>query len=74
QLIADGININVTLIFSLDRYADVKEAYLQGLEERMKAGKPVDRAASVASFFVSRVDVNIDGQLDKLSAAHPADA
>ncbi len=74
QLIADGININVTLIFSLERYADVKEAYLLGLEDRAKAGKPIDRIASVASFFVSRVDVNIDSRLDKLSAAHPADA
>ncbi len=74
QLIADGINVNVTLIFSLDRYAHVKEAYVQGLEERRQAGKPVDSVASVASFFVSRVDVNIDGRLDMLSAAHRADA
>ena len=74
QLIADGINVNVTLIFSLDRYAGVKEAYVQGLEERRQAGKPVDSVASVASFFVSRVDVNIDGRLDMLSAAHRADS
>ncbi|HQY94215.1 transaldolase [Caldilinea sp.] len=71
QLIADGININVTLIFSLDRYAEVKEAFIQGLETRLEAGLPIDRIASVASFFVSRVDVNIDGQLDKLAAQHP---
>ena len=74
QLIADGININVTLIFGLDRYADVKEAYLQGLEERLRAGRPVDRVASVASFFISRVDVNIDSRLDVLGAAHRAEA
>ena len=70
QLIADGININVTLIFSLERYADVKEAYIQGLEERRKAGKPIDKVASVASFFVSRVDTNIDARLDKLGDAY----
>lgn len=71
QLIADGININVTLIFSLERYAAVKEAFIAGLENRLAAGKPIDRIASVASFFVSRVDVNIDSQLDKLAAQQP---
>ncbi len=71
QLIADGININVTLIFSLERYAAVKEAFIAGLEDRLAAGKPIDRIASVASFFVSRVDVNIDSQLDRLAAQHP---
>lgn len=70
-LIADGINVNVTLIFSLARYAEVKEAYVQGLEDRTAAGKPVERMASVASFFVSRVDVNVDGRLEALAAAHP---
>jgi transaldolase len=74
QLIADGININVTLIFSLERYAAVKEAFIQGIEDRVAAGKPVDRVASVASFFVSRVDTNIDAQLDKLAQADPARA
>ena len=74
QLIADGININVTLIFSLERYAAVKEAFITGLEDRLTAGKPIDQIASVASFFVSRVDVNIDGQLDKLAAQHPDQA
>jgi len=71
QLIADGININVTLIFSLERYAAVKEAFIAGLEDRLAAGEPIDRIASVASFFVSRVDVNIDSQLDKLAAQQP---
>jgi transaldolase/glucose-6-phosphate isomerase len=63
--IAAGININITLIFSLSRYAEVMEAYLSGLEERVAAGKPIDRIASVASFFVSRVDTKIDDRLPK---------
>lgn len=68
QLIGDGININVTLIFGLERYAAVKEAYFQGLEKRLAAGQPIDQIASVASFFVSRVDTNVDGKLEKLAA------
>jgi transaldolase len=63
QLIADGININVTLIFSVDRYKAVMEAYMAGLEERHWAGKPVSGIQSVASFFVSRVDGVIDAAL-----------
>ena len=74
QLIADGICINVTLIFSLERYAAVKQAYLQGIEERVAAGKPVDKIASVASFFVSRVDVAVDALLDKMAQQDPAKA
>lgn len=73
QLISDGININVTLIFGLERYAAVKEAYLQGLEQRVAAHQPVAHIASVASFFVSRVDVNVDGQLAKLSSSNGVD-
>jgi transaldolase len=69
QLIADGININVTLIFSLERYAKVKEAYFQGLEERVANGQPIADIASVASFFISRVDSNVD---DKLKALKPS--
>ena len=61
--IAAGININITLIFSLERYAEVMIAYLDGLEERLAAGHPIDRIASVASFFVSRVDTKIDPKL-----------
>ena len=64
QLISEGINVNVTLIFSLERYSDVKEAYLCGLEKRMAGGLPIGHIASVASFFVSRVDANIDAQLE----------
>jgi len=61
--IAEGINVNVTLIFALDRYRTVMDAYLTGLEQRVAAGLPVDRIASVASFFVSRVDTKVDGRL-----------
>jgi len=63
KAIASGININVTLIFSLARYAEVMEAYLSGLEDRLAAGHPIDHIASVASFFVSRVDTKIDPKL-----------
>ena len=67
EAIAAGINVNVTLIFSRQRYAEVMEAYLVGLEKRAAAGLPLDRLASVASFFVSRVDSNLDPQLQKMS-------
>lgn len=60
QLIADGLNVNVTLIFSLEAYADVIDAYLTGLADRHARGLPLDRIASVASFFVSRVDTLVD--------------
>jgi len=65
QSIASGININVTLIFSLDRYAEVMEAYLAGLEDRVRQNLPVQQIASVASFFVSRVDSKVDPRLPK---------
>ncbi|MGE5644092.1 MAG: transaldolase, partial [Byssovorax cruenta] len=63
KAVAAGLNINITLIFSLARYAQVMDAYLGGLEERVAAGHPIDHIASVASFFVSRVDSKIDPQL-----------
>lgn len=63
RAIAAGVNINVTLIFSLARYAEVMDAYLSGLEDRAAAGHPIDHIASVASFFVSRVDSKIDPKL-----------
>jgi transaldolase len=66
--IAAGLNINVTLIFSLERYKEVMEAYIAGLEQRLAAGQPLDRVTSVASFFVSRIDSKIDGWLDELIA------
>jgi transaldolase len=68
QLISEGINVNITLIFSLESYAAVMEAYLSGLEQRADAGSPINMIASVASFFVSRVDSAIDPQLAKLGA------
>lgn len=66
QSIAAGININITLIFSIDRYKEVMEAYLSGLEDRVKAGKPIDHINSVASFFVSRIDSKVDKYLEPI--------
>lgn len=60
ELTAAGINVNVTLLFSVDRYRQVLDAYQAGLETRVRAGEPVEHIASVASFFVSRVDTKID--------------
>lgn len=67
QLIAEEINVNVTLIFSLERYREVMQAFLSGMETRAAQNLPLDRIASVASFFVSRVDTKIDGKLLQLS-------
>jgi len=64
--LADGISVNVTLIFSLDRYRAVMNAYLSGLEQAREAGKDIGLIRSVASFFVSRVDTEIDGRLDEI--------
>ena len=72
-LIADGVNVNVTLLFSVDAHRRVMEAYLDALEQRAAAGQPVDRVASVASFFVSRVDNEVDTRLDALAAGLPED-
>ncbi len=66
-LISEGIHVNVTLIFSLERYREVMSAYLEGLEDRAKKGLPVGQIASVASFFVSRVDTAVDALLDQKS-------
>lgn len=68
RLIAEGINVNVTLIFGLERYRLVAEAYIAGLEDRVKAGLPLDNIDSVASFFLSRIDVLIDPMLEKIAA------
>ena len=65
QLIAEGINVNVTLLFSLSRYRDVCEAYLEGLAARMAKGIPLGRVASVASFFLSRIDTLVDALSDQ---------
>ena len=69
---ADGIPVNVTLLFSQQRYAEIVEAYLRGLERRVKAGHDVRNIASVASVFVSRVDTLIDKQLEGMGAAGKA--
>jgi len=69
QCIADGLNINVTLIFSLERYEAVMNAYVAGLTQRLRAGQEVKKTASVASFFVSRVDTLVDKQLGEKNAA-----
>jgi transaldolase len=67
-LISEGISINATLIFSLDRYEAVLDAYICGLEDRADAGLPVTGIESVASLFVSRVDTEIDRQLDVIGS------
>ena len=67
QLISEGINVNITLLFAVEAHALVLEAYLAALEERVRAGRSVDRVASVASFFVSRVDTEVDKRLDALA-------
>ena len=72
QMIAEGRNINVTLIFSIPRYEEVMEAYLSGLEAFDAAGGDVSQVHSVASFFVSRVDTEVDRRLDGLGVATAA--
>jgi transaldolase len=69
QSIADGLNINVTLIFSLKRYEEVMDAYLRGLIRRLESGQKIDHISSVASFFVSRVDTRVDKLLEEKIAA-----
>lgn len=68
QLIGEGINVNVTLLFGLPRYRQVAEAYLAGLETRAARGQALGRVASVASFFVSRIDTRVDFMLDAILA------
>lgn len=66
EAIFAGLNVNVTLIFSLNRYQEVMEAYLKGLERRVEAGLPLEAIASVASFFVSRIDTKVDNCLQRI--------
>ncbi len=74
RLIAEGVNVNITLLFALQAHERVIDAYMAGLEDRVKAGQPIDGLASVASFFVSRVDTEIDKRLDGLiGKAAPAE-
>lgn len=73
QCLAEGISINVTLIFSLDRYDDVMTAFIDGVEAAQRAGHNLSRLGSVASFFVSRVDTEVDGRLNKIGTDAAAD-
>jgi transaldolase len=74
DLIDDGINVNVTLIFSLSRYQQVANAYIDGLEMRAARHEPPGRVMSVASFFLSRIDVAVDPLLARLADRQPGDA
>lgn len=63
QLLSEGINVNITLLFGLEAYRKVAEAYIEALEERLERGEPIDHIASVASFFISRIDTALDRRL-----------
>jgi transaldolase len=69
EMLTEGKNINITLLFSIAAYERVARAYISAMETRMSAGEPIDRVASVASFFVSRVDTAVDKKLDEKIAA-----
>jgi transaldolase len=69
QCLSEGISVNVTLIFSLERYGQVIDAFMAGLEQAADAGRDLSRLTSVASFFVSRVDTEVDRRLDKIGTA-----
>ena len=74
DLIAQGINVNVTLIFSAERYLSVHQAYLKGIEELLRAGGDPSMVASVASFYVSRIDAMVDAQIDaQLANSEPSE-
>ena len=66
QLISEGINVNVTLLFGLSRYQTVAQAYIDGLAECLQSGRPIENVRSVASFFLSRIDVLVDQQLEAI--------
>ncbi|MES2177163.1 MAG: transaldolase [Gemmatimonadota bacterium] len=72
-LIGAGLNVNITLLFAIEAHHRVIDAYISGLEDRLTAGKPIDRIASVASFFVSRVDTEIDKRLNTMAEAADGD-
>jgi transaldolase len=65
KVISHGINVNITLLFSVDSYEDAAWAYIRGLEERLKKEEPIDKIASVASFFLSRIDTKIDDLINE---------
>ncbi|MDM9583498.1 MULTISPECIES: transaldolase [unclassified Nostoc] len=64
QVISEGMNVNITLLFSVESYINTAMAYIRGLEKRLAEGKDISKIASVASFFLSRIDSNIDGKID----------
>jgi transaldolase len=72
--VAAGVSVNVTLLFSVERYGQVIEAWFQGMEQRLERGLPLAPVASVASFFVSRVDGKVDPALDRLAESGKAEA
>lgn len=72
QLIADGINVNVTLLFSPERYREAARAYIEGLEDRLRRGDAIRDVRSVASFFISRIDTKVDACIDALAPRNPA--
>ncbi len=74
QLIGEGINVNITLLFGQSRYRQVAEAYISGLETLAASGKPLKSVASVASFFLSRIDVLLDPTLENMMAADKSKA
>lgn len=74
QLIADGVNVNVTLLFSVNRYVEVADAFMKGLERRVSQNHAVNDIASVASFFISRVDAFVDGLLEEHIANEKSDS
>ncbi len=74
ECLAQGLNINITLLFSVPRYREVMEAYLSAMEERVARGLPVEKIRSVASFFVSRVDTNADKKIDAKAKDARSDA
>jgi transaldolase len=73
QMITEGRNVNVTLIFSLERYQEVMNAYIAGLQQRLSNGQSLSGISSVASFFISRVDNEVDSRLKKLGTAEAQD-
>ena len=73
EVISEGINVNVTLIFGLGRYQEVRDAYMAGLEKRLQSGGDISRIASVASFFISRIDSKVDQRLENLRLTSPSE-
>jgi transaldolase len=75
EMLYEGVNINITLLFSVERYEAVAKAYLTALERRVAEGKPIENVASVASFFLSRIDVLVDQLLHRMAQKNgPAQA